>query len=381
MSAELTVAYNAVSASATVRGVERYHLGVLPELPRFEPPLRVRVLHAPWQDYYTPLSDVDGLELVEVTPPSSRLPRGLWQLLDGGTRTVDFDLLHLGNVVPVPAGVSAPVVAMVHDLIEFRSRESYTTVRRWARRQLVRRLGRRANVLVTVTETTARHLAVLLDLPEERVVALGTAVDSLPGQRPTPVSEREAGIVFVGGLDRHKRLDLALRALTDLPELELRIVSAGGPEQRALHRLASQLGVAPRVHWLGRLSDDEVRGVVRRSAALVMPSDEEGFGLPVLEALQVGTPVVISSGLPLAAEWQRQGGGVFRAGDAADLARVLREFLADGPRRRRLGVLSPGLAARYTWPPVAARLHGVWAQLLAARARGAGRPEPGVLAP
>jgi glycosyltransferase involved in cell wall biosynthesis len=370
-----------MSASATVRDVERYHLGVLPHLPRVEPRLRIRVLHAPWQDYYTPLSDVDGLELVEVTPPRSRLPRGLWQLLDGGTRTVDFDLLHLGNVVPVPAGVSAPVVAMVHDLIEFRSRQSYTTIRRWARRRLVRRMARRADALVTVTETTARQLAGLLDLPEGRVVALGTAVDPLPASRPTPVAEREPGIVFIGGVDRHKRLDLALKALADLPELELRIVSAGGPEEDTLRQLASRLGVAPRVSWLGRLSDEEARRVVRGSAALIMPSDDEGFGLPVLEALQVGTPVIISSGLPLAEEWERYGGAVFRAGDAANLTRVLRDFLADTPRRERLGLRSPELAARYTWPPVAARLHEVWARLLAAPVGSGARREPGVLAP
>ncbi|HSR23979.1 MAG TPA: glycosyltransferase [Candidatus Eisenbacteria bacterium] len=157
-----------------------------------------------------------------------------------------------------------------------------------------------------------------------------------------------------------------MTALAGLPGVELRVVSAGGHAEAGVRTLARRLGVEDRVRWLGRLPDREAREAVARSAALVMPSDLEGFGIPVLEALQVGTPAVLSSGVPLAPEWERRGGPVFRRGDASHLAEVLGRFLADAEAREALGRLGPELAASYTWPAVAARVGDVWTRVLAA---------------
>jgi glycosyltransferase involved in cell wall biosynthesis len=358
-----TVLYNAISVNDTVRGVERYHLGVLPALAALGE-ARIQVLRAPWQGYYEPLTGVDGLEVVTVSPPRSRARRGLWQLVDGGQRGRGADVLHLGNVLPLPLGVAAPVVAMVHDVIEFRSDNSYDPARRWARRRLIRRLGRHARRLVTVAEPTAAELSGLLGIPADRVSVVGIGADPIPPAEFAPAASRDRAVVFVGALDPHKRLDLAVAALARVPGLELRVVSAGGPAEAPVRRLAGELGVADRVTWLGRLSDVETRRVVGSAAALLMPSDLEGFGMPVLEALQVGTPAVLSSGIPLAAEWRRQGGPVFRAGDAADLASMLAAFLEDVPLRERLGDSGPAFASRFTWPAVAGRLQAVWLEVL-----------------
>jgi glycosyltransferase involved in cell wall biosynthesis len=284
--------------------------------------------------------------------------------VDGGLRRCSADLLHLGNVLPAPTSAHAPVVAMVHDVIEFRTAGSYDPVRRWARRRLVRRLGRRSRVLVTVTESTARELESLLGLPAGGVVPIGMGVEPAPAVTVRPAAERDRAIVFVGGIDPHKRLDLAVTALAGVPGLELRVVSAGGQAEAAVRDLARRLGVEDRVRWLGRLPDREAREVVARSAALVMPSDLEGFGIPILEALQVATPAVVSSGVPLAPEWGRRGGPVFRQGDAGDLAAVLAGFLDDLPRREMLARLGPELAASYTWRAVAERLCAVWRRVL-----------------
>jgi glycosyltransferase involved in cell wall biosynthesis len=358
-----TVVYNAISVNDTVRGVERYHLGVLPALAALGG-ARIQVLRAPWQGYYEPLGGVDGLELVTVSPPRSRARRGLWQLVDGGQRGREADVVHLGNVLPLPLGVTAPVVAMVHDVIEFRSSNSYDPARRWARRRLIRRLGRHARRLVTVAEPTAAELSGLLGIPPDRIAVVGIGADPIPPAESLPAASRDRAVAFVGGLDLHKRLDLAVTALARVPGVELRVVSAGGPAEAPVRRLAGELGVADRVAWLGRLSDEETRRVVGSSAALLMPSDLEGFGMPVLEALQVGTPAVLSSGIPLAAEWRAQGGPVFRAGDAADLASTLAAFLEDAPLRQRLGGSGPAMASRFTWPAVAGRLQAVWLDVL-----------------
>jgi glycosyltransferase involved in cell wall biosynthesis len=364
VSATAEVVYNAVTGSDSVRGVERYHLGLVPALAGLAPDLRLTVLRAPWQEYYEPLRGLPGVELATVEPGRSRVGRALWHLIDAGLRGRRPDLVHLGNMLPAPAAGGAPLVAMIHDVLEFRAPASYDPFRRWARRRLVRRLGRRSRWLVTVTEPTARELESLLGLPAGRVVAIGMGVEPAPPVTPRPASERDRAIVFVGGVDPHKRLDLAVGALARLPDLELRIVSGGGQAAPAVRDLARRLGVSERVRWLGRLPDLEARQVVASSAALVMPSDLEGFGIPVLEALQVGTPVVLSSGVPLAPEWSRHGGPVFRRGDACDLAAELDRLLADADRRDALGRLGPELAAPYTWKSVAERLLAVWGRVL-----------------
>jgi glycosyltransferase involved in cell wall biosynthesis len=373
MTSALAVVYNAISGSDTVRGVERYHLGVVPALAALRPGIRITVLRAPWQSYYDALGDLPDVDLATVGIPGSRSGRGLWQLLDGGVRGRRADLLHLGNVIPAPAVGAPPLVAMVHDVIEFRVSSAYDPFRRWARRRLVRRLARRSRALVTVAETTARDLESLLHLPAGRVVPIGMGVDPAPPVRTWSAGDREHAVVFVGGTDAHKRLDLVVAALARLPGLELRIVSAGGESEAAIRDLAGRLGLGGRVRWLGRLSDVEAREVVARSAALILPSDLEGFGIPVLEALQVETPVVLSSGVPLAPEWSSRGGPVFRQGDAGDLAAVLGRFLGDRDARERLGRLGPGLAASYTWSAVAQRLLGVWRCVLEPRS-GPSRP-------
>jgi glycosyltransferase involved in cell wall biosynthesis len=354
------VAYNAISNALTVRGPERYHLGLLPALAALRPPYDLVVVHAPWQDYYAPFASVAGLKREVVAAPHSRIARGLWQLANGGVRGGSYDLVHLGNVLPVPLGLKVPMTAMVHDSLEFRTPAAYGKVRRWARRKLVAELARQARVIVTVNTGTARDLQTLFNLGPERAVAIGTGVDAATVLKPQPWEQRKAALAFVGGLDPHKRLDLVLRSLVELPNVRLRIVSAGGSAERDLRSLAIQLGIHGRVDWLGRLDDDAARRVVAESAALVMASDLEGFGLPILEALQVGTPVVISSTLPFADEWRAHGGPVFPAGDAKGLSEAVRGLLADSDRAAHLVALGPVLAAGYGWEKVAVRLDAIF---------------------
>src|SRR5262249_6609899 len=161
----------------------------------------------------------------------------------------------------------------------------YDPVRRWARRRLVGRLARRSRAMVTVAEETAADLESLLGRPAGSVVPVGIGIEPAPGPAPVPAAARERAIVFVGALDPHTRRDLGAGARARVPGVERRVVPAGGPAEPALRAQAERLGVAGRVRWAGRLPDGETRDLVARSAALVMASDVEGFGIPVLEAL------------------------------------------------------------------------------------------------
>jgi phosphatidylinositol alpha-mannosyltransferase len=101
-----------------------------------------------------------------------------------------------------------------------------------------------------------------------------------------------------------------------------------------------------------------------------MASDLEGFGLPILEALQVGTPVVISSTLPFADEWRAHGGPVFPTGDVLGLTDAVRRLLTDSDRAANLIALGPRLAAGYTWGKVATRLDAIFRRVLGIESDG-----------
>jgi glycosyltransferase involved in cell wall biosynthesis len=256
------------------------------------------------------------------------------------------------------------MTAMIFDVTEFRSPRAYRLGRQLARRAMVHRLGRNARIITTMTESTASDLRSVLHLSPERVVVIGTGIDSWPVAKVCPWGERERALVYVGGMDPNKRLDLVVEALATIPNLRLKIISAGGAAEQSVRKLARARGVTDRIEWLGRLGDTEARQVVAASVALVLASDFEGFGLPILESLQVGTPVVISSTLPFASEWERVGGPVFRAGDAADLSRATRGLLDDPGSAAQLCNIGPRLVENYTWPGVARRLDGVFRSVL-----------------
>jgi glycosyltransferase involved in cell wall biosynthesis len=156
-------------------------------------------------------------------------------------------------------------------------------------------------------------------------------------------------VLWVGSLRHHdprKALDVLVDAATQLPRASLVMAGATGEESRRLQARADELGL--RLALPGYVADEDLAALYRGAAAAVLPSQHEGFGLPVLEAMASGVPVVAS----------RAGNLVALAGDAAilvpaddssALAGALSRLLGDPLERQRLAAAGPAVAARYTW--------------------------------
>ena len=165
----------------------------------------------------------------------------------------------------------------------------------------------------------------------------------------TPGGPKSAtpSMVLVGRIMQYKRVDLAIRALAELhpemPSLRLHIL---GPDpaglRETLEALARRLGVGDVVLFHGRVPDDTKRALLRSAWVNLVPSDQEGWGLTVMEAAACGTPSVGSdiSGLSDALV-PGVTGATFHQGDALDLARTLRTVLADEEGRRGDGNRRP----------------------------------------
>jgi glycosyltransferase involved in cell wall biosynthesis len=329
-------------------GDESYVAGLLRELPRFAEGFRLAAVTR--RPELVP-RDIEALRLDARSQPlrmAVRLPLLL--------RRLQPALSHFLHVVP-PAWRGASVVT-VQDLSFERFPELMSTSDRFYFRTFVPRSARRADRVLTGSEWTKRDLVERYRVRPERVVVTPYGFD--PVFRPDgPRREGPPYVLFVGALQRRKEPDLALRALGRLDDLHLVFAGPDRGLGDELRREATALGLDGRVEFAGHVSRDELAALYRGAAGLVFPSRYEGFGLPVLEAMASGTPVVAtrSSSIPEVAG----DAAILIEPDAAALAAGLERAVAERERLRAAGLER---AAQFSWTETARRTADVYRELL-----------------
>jgi glycosyltransferase involved in cell wall biosynthesis len=188
-----------------------------------------------------------------------------------------------------------PIVVTMYDMIHeiYGHGSSRLTL---AKRQSVRN----ATAVVAISANTAADAQRILNIKVPvQVVPLGLSKPFLAsGETEAPALGVSDEILFVGSRDGYKNFELLLDALAADPRLrDLRLAVVGGkdPSASELAHWTERLG-QHRLRYVGRASDQELRDLYRSSAAFVLPSRYEGFGLPLLEAMATGCPVACSNG-------------------------------------------------------------------------------------
>ena len=177
-------------------------------------------------------------------------------------------------------------------------------------------------------------------------------------------------IVYLGRLRRYKSVDIAIRALallTDVfPALCLGIAGSG-PAETDLRALAMELGVADRVQFYGRVTEDEKIALLQQAHLVVNPSLKEGWGLTVLEANACGTPV-IGADVPGLRDsiCHRQTGYLVPYGDPFCLAEAIQQLLSDPKQRLEMGMRALEWGRSFSWDQSAEKC----LQILEAAANG-----------
>ena len=260
-----------------------------------------------------------------------------------------------------PGGRSYALVTTVHDLIYYTHRTPPRDLNvalrlLWRGYHLwwgfQRALLNRADAHLVDSETT-RELMVRHRLTRNpmHVVLLGT--EQHPGL-PLRLAPQERTLVYMGSFMPYKNVDLLARAMADLPGYRLQLMSRISAAERV--RLTA-LAPAGSLEFFDGATDEEYETAIRAATALVSASRDEGFGLPVVEAQALGTPVLVSD-IPIFREIGGTPAGFFDPDSTASFVAAVRE-LEDDTEWARRSAASVEWAKRYNWPDAAKQLLAV----------------------
>jgi glycosyltransferase involved in cell wall biosynthesis len=221
--------------------------------------------------------------------------------------------------------------------------------------------------VLAISELTRRDLVELYGIPEEKIVVTPLAAD--PAFTPDgPAADGPPYALFVGGLQPRKEPTVAIEALSLLGDDELHLVLAGPDKggRADTERVAAELGVADRVELRGHVPQDELAALYRGAKCLVFPSRYEGFGLPVLEAMAVGVPVITG----LAPATTELGDGAVLTIDGADpvgsIAAALRRLRTEPELADELAARGRRRAAEFSWTRAAERYAALYREVAGA---------------
>lgn len=294
----------------------------------------------------------------------SRLP---WEL-----RRLKADLLHAPAFVG-PLWAPCPQVITIFDLGFLRRPEFFRRGNRLYLQTFTRLSARRAAAVLTISEFSAREIATLLGVPPARIHVIYPGIE--PRFRPLPPAEiahfrqaqglPERFILYLGTLEPRKNLITLVRAFARLRDPHVHLVLAGGKGwlYEPLFAEVERLGLQGRVHFPGYIPAQTQTLWYNAASVFAYLSSYEGFGLPVVEALACGTPVIAaeSSSLPEAAG----DAAVLTPPEALDaIVAGLERLLRDDALRAALRERGLAHAARFTWRSAAQQTAALYQSLI-----------------
>lgn len=297
------------------------------------------------------LGALAGREGIEVRPRSfggtgraASLARDTWWYYAGLPRSArGLDLLHC-TTFRGPLRAAVPFAVTLHDLALVRHPELFPRWHRLSGRAAIGPVARAADHVFAVSEFTKREAVELLGVPDEKVTVIGNAIE--PVFSPSNSLLLGDYVLAVATLEPRKNLGRIAAAAAQVGA-ELRVVGVRG------------WGGVQTPGWVGQVSDEELAELYRGARALVFPSLYEGFGIPVLEAMASGTPVVTSRG----SATEEVAGGAAVLVDPLDVDSIAAGIEEATTRRDELRGLGLGRARAYSWASVADAVERVWREL------------------
>jgi glycosyltransferase involved in cell wall biosynthesis len=343
---------NALFLEPQMGGLDTYARELIPQLLTLAPELEVALyVNAAGRAHIAREPWASEVRLVSHPLLGVRGTRALAELSAVGLLARDDDVLHsLAMTGPLVTRAQHVVTLADTTWIDDTSKHGAPTYRMW--RAVIPRVARRADRVIAISEAGKRDIVNRLGVPAERidVTLLGHADTAT--QEPAPAVRRRHGlpagplVLSVGTRKEHKNLGRLVEAMGSVPDAAL-VLAGNSTDLDGQLRAAAQRGGVD-LHLLGFLDSADVEALYREASAFVLPSLNEGFGLPLLEAMRRGIPTATSnvSSLP---EVAGDAALLFDPHDTDAIAAAIRCLLHDDAVRARLAREGPVRAGRFTW--------------------------------
>ena len=293
-------------------GIGRYVRNLVPALLEADPSLQLRLYGVFWRNRREvlaqhPWPDPDRATFCGAPIPARFVPAMARFLpVSAETFTGPFDLFHDTDYAVTPVR-RAPRVATLYDTAYLRDRGFVSEMQSRHMHDVVKRLVHGVSRVITISDFARQDLIEAFDLDPDRVSVTHLGVDPVFRQEFSPEEIQAAAeghgltspyILYLGTLEPRKNLVRLVRAFARLveaaPEHHLVLVGRAGWAHERVFEVVEELGIGDHVRWLGRISDADAVRLLKGAAVMAYPSLYEGFGLPALEGMAAGVPVLSS---------------------------------------------------------------------------------------
>ncbi|MGO9449521.1 MAG: glycosyltransferase family 4 protein [Candidatus Binataceae bacterium] len=376
----MRIGFNArILSDRNLRGWNRYSVNLLEELSRLSVEL---LLYSDRPLYPSHLARLDRSNVRVVVSPPLRYIHWEQYWLPRQCKNDHVDVLHSPFSFGIPWFAPCPLVLTLHDAID----QIYYALRiHWSKKltraeivsRLYRWLSRKsADQIITVSQHSKRDLVTRLRIPEQKITVIHEAAEShfytaVAASRQREVRElyglKEPYVLYVGGWEGRKNIGFLVRSFAKAGLLDTQLVLAGGsPQHRAeIGPLITSLGISDRVALLDWVDEALLPALYAGALCFVYPSEYEGFGLQLCEAMATGCPILAScsSSLP---EVLDNGGDYFQLDDESGLTASLRHIHDDSGYRQDLKARARQRSTAFSWSDTAERTLSVYRRVLAA---------------
>lgn len=248
------------------------------------------------------LREIGGAEyeVIEDTPPAWTLPWWMNVTLPNRLARSKAQIVHFTKGA-VPMRKVLPTVVTIHDIIPVFFPASQAPLQRLLWPRTLRRAALKSDHIITISEASKRDIVEQFGVEASKITVTPEAVDleKLKSQNAKVKTEEKPYILFVGTRDIRKNVPLLIRAFARIAEdIPHQLVIAGRPALKRSddRKQAQELGLEKRVTWLDFVPDEDLPILYAGADLFVWPSVYEGFGLPPMEAMASGVPVIVSNG-------------------------------------------------------------------------------------
>ena len=368
----LRVGIDGRAFSSPAAGVRRYVSALVPALKVADPTLELVALGGERAAVPADLAHV-----AEPWHPPTNLGWSAMGLPRAAARAA-VDVIH-APAYTAPLWSSAPVVLTIHDVSYERHPEWYPYQRDALRRMFYRRSARTAARVLTDSEFSAGEIAAAYQIRRERITVapLGVSDHFAPSDRPgetLPAGITAPFLLHVGDLHERRNLPLIVHAMFEarrrpgMPPLSLVLAGVDRGIGDRLQAYAREAKSPDAVVCLGPVTDSQLLTLYRGAAALVYPSRYEGFGLPVLEAMACGTPVIASRAASIP-EVLGDAGVLLDPDDEPGWADAIAAVLNDEWQKGRMRKAGLTRAKEFTWARTASITLDAYRQVAAGSRR------------